>query len=118
MAEIDADVITDFSLPGNPNETDGIWGTLSGTLDFELIQEDSVLFPTGRFAQLEYTLNSSADNMTSPHITRSQITQGLRVGEIPASGTKNIFLRTNIPGDKTIGDQQGRLKVFWELNEV
>lgn len=104
-------------LPGIANTADFVWGTTSGTLGFETITTDSVLFPTGRYGQVRYTLNASADRSKTPFLTQSQLAQGLRVGDIPANGTRNIFLRTNILGDKSIGDQQGRLKVFWQLSE-
>ena len=104
-------------LPGLANTTDTTWGTASGTLDFETIITDTVLFPTGRFGQVEYTLNATPDGLQTPFLERSQIAQGLKVGEIPASGTRDIFLRTDIPADENIGDQRGRLKVFWQLEE-
>ena len=104
-------------LPGLANATDTTWGSASGTLGFETISTNSVLFPTGRFAQVEYTLNATPAGLQTPFLERSQLAQGLKVGEIPASGTRDIFLRTNIPDDKNIGDQRGRLKVFWQLEE-
>lgn len=108
---------TQTILPELANSSDSLWGTLSGTLPFETITTDSVLFPTGRFGQVEYTLNASSDRERAPFLLRSQIAQGLKVGEIPPSGTKDIFLRTEIDDDKTISDQRGRLKVFWQLEE-
>ena len=104
-------------LPDLANTTDATWGTASGTLEFETITTDSVLFPTGRFGQVEYTLNATPDGLQTPFIERSQVAQGLKVGNIPASGTRDIFLRTDISDDKNIGDQRGRLKVFWQLEE-
>jgi len=104
-------------LPAIANRDDALWGTASGTLDFETVAIGSALFPTGRFGQVEYTLNASSDGERAPFLLRSQMAQGLRVGEIPADGTRDIFLRTEIPEDKTITDQQGRLKVFWQLEE-
>jgi len=105
------------NLPNAISITDKIWGTLSGTLDFEQVPTDSTLFPAGRYVQLEYQLNSSADNAQAPQITSSQICQGLNVGQIPANSTREIFVRTNIPANQPIGDLLGRLKVFWELED-
>jgi hypothetical protein len=103
--------------PGHANQNDPHWGSVSGTVGFEPIKDDSVLFPTGRYAQARYTLNASPDGWTTPELLSSQITQGLRVENIPASGTREIYMRTNIPDDTQIGDQSARLKVFWELEE-
>lgn len=108
---------SNFFLPDVSVASDPIWGTISGSLPFETIATDSILFPTGRFAQVEFTLNSTQDRTKSPFLLSSQITQGISVGEIVASGTKNIFLRTDIPQDKSISDQKGRLKVFWQMEE-
>ncbi len=111
-AEIQPKVIV---TPSWPNVFDATWGTTSGTLAYEAIQENSILFPTGRYAQLQYQLNGN--EAETPRLLESRITQGLRVADIPASGTKNIFLRTNIPSTEVIGDQAGRLKVYWQLQE-
>jgi hypothetical protein len=107
----------DITTPKIPNQKDPFWGVLSGTLGYEQLQENSLLFPTGRYAQLEYKLNSDDGRTRTPYLLESQVTQGLRVGEVPASGTKTIYLRTNIPEGTSVGDQTGRLKVFWELQE-
>jgi hypothetical protein len=100
-----------------PRGSDPRWGALSGTIGWDSLQQNSVLFPTGRYAQVEYTLNSSPDFSTTPQLITSQLDQGIRVGDIPASGTTDIYLRTNLPEGMAIGDLQGGLKVFWELPE-
>jgi hypothetical protein len=97
---------------------DPVWGGLSGTLSYDSLQQDAVLFPTGRYAQIEYTLNSNPGLTVTPQILTSQLNQGIRVGTIPAQGTTNIYLRTDIPEDTSIGDRTGNLKVFWELPEA
>jgi hypothetical protein len=117
FVEVGAGNVRSTSLPNLANQTDGIWGTISGSLGFDTITTDSVLFPTGRYAQVEYTLNADPARLLTPYLLSSQITQGLRVGEIPSSGTRNIFLRTNIPDGVNVNDQQGRLKVYWQLEE-
>jgi hypothetical protein len=116
VAELAADTqgIT-VVTPKIPQQSDPLWGVLSGTLDYEQVQTNSILFPTGRYAQLEYKLNSDAGRVYTPYLRQSQVTQGIRVSDIPASGTKSIYLRTNIPEGEAIGDQSGLLKVFWEL---
>lgn len=101
-----------FAVPSDP-----VWGTLSGTLSFETKTSESILFPPGRYAQIEYVLNASSDLKTTPQLISSQLNQGILVGDVPASGTKSIFLRTNIPEEQTIGDLQTSLKVFWEISE-
>jgi hypothetical protein len=103
------------NTPRYPNQADPVWGTLSGTLAYDQVAENSILFPTGRYAQLTYQLNSDPGNQFTPYLLNSRVNQGLRVTDIPVSGTKSLFLRTNIPDNETIGDQEGRLKVFWEL---
>lgn len=118
MLGIAADTSPSFGGKPTPlRKTDAIWGTLSGTLSYETVQPNSVLFPPGRYGQLEYTLNAGTGGNISPQLLGSQLDQGINVGQIPASGTISIYLRTNLPEDQTIGDQQGRLKVFWELPE-
>jgi hypothetical protein len=108
---------TAMDTPIRPRGDDPKWGALSGTLNFESVQQNSVLFPTGRYGQVEYTLNSSTDFTTTPMLLTSQLDQGIRVGDIPASGTTDLWLRTDIPEDQQIGDLTGGLKVFWELPE-
>jgi len=117
LQEVGANSIPITDQPGLPNFEDPVWGTTSGTLDYESVQDNALLFPTGRYARVKYTLNASPDGLTTPELLSSQITQGLRVEDIPASGTKDIYMRTNIPSDTTIGDQTGSLKVFWQLEE-
>lgn len=106
-----------IDLTAHPNNADPFWGAASGTLSYESIQDNSPLFPTGRFAQVRYTLNASDDGLITPVLLTSQINQGIKVGEIPPAGTKDIFIRTNIPDETTIGDQTANLKVFWQLEE-
>lgn len=109
--------ISHGDTPIKPRGDDPKWGALSGTVGWGSLQQNSVLFPTGRYAQVEYTLNSSPGFDTTPQLQVSQLDQGIRVGDIPASGTADLFLRTNLPDDIAIGDLQGGLKVFWELPE-
>jgi hypothetical protein len=103
------------TTPKFPSFRDAVWGTLSGTLLYDQVQENSILFPTGRYAQLRYSFNSDNSRSNTPYLVESRVAQGIRVADIPVAGTKNIFLRTNIPEDEVIGDQTGKLKVFWEL---
>ena len=103
--------------PTFARSSDAIWGATSGTLQYEIKEPNSVLFPPGRYGQVQYTLNASPDLKASPQLISSQFDQGLRIGNIPASGTTSIFLRTNLPEDEMIGDQQGKLKLVWELPE-
>jgi len=119
MMEYGADTLgIQVETPSFANRFDPLWGTVSGSLPFEQVAENSLLFPTGRFAQLEYQLNSDAEREHTPYLVSSRVNQGIRVDDIPATGTKSIFLRTNIPADETIGDQSSKLKVFWQLREI
>lgn len=104
--------------PALPSRSDPLWGTISGSLSFEQVAENSILFPTGRYAQLSYQLNSDPEHLHTPYLISSRVNQGIRVGDIPTSGTKSIYLRTNIPAGETIGDQSSKLKVYWQLREV
>lgn len=106
-----------FDGPTRPQYDDPIWGAASGTLVWDTKQPDSILFPTGRYGQVRYRLNAGTGSSVSPILTGSQLDQGIRVGDIPASGTVPLYLRTNIPEGQPLGDLQGRLKVFWELPE-
>ena len=109
-------IVTSYAnTPVTARSGDPVWGATSGTLTYDFVQEDSVLFPTGRYAQVKYTLAASSDLSTTPQMLTSQLNQGLRVGTIPASGTADLFLRTDIPDNETLGDRTGNLKVFWEL---
>lgn len=117
ITEVGAGGVFESELPSNPASDDAVWGSTSGTLDYKLVQENSALFPTGRFSQLQYQLNSDPASLVTPYLEKSQISQGLRVEGIPAAGTKSIFLRTNIPEGTSIEEQTSRLKVFWELQE-
>ncbi len=118
VQEVTAGGAHSVDLPGLPGLEDPLWGTLSGTLSYEPVQADSVLFPAGTYAQVQYQLNSDPSGLHSPYLLRSQVTQGLRVGDIPSSGTKDIYLRTNIPDGASVDTQHSALKVFWELEEA
>ncbi len=115
--EIGAGIVTSTVFPAIPSPSDELWGTLSGTLAFDEVQENSPLFPVGRFVQVEYTLNSDLERIVTPQLSQSHLPQGLRLGEIPGSGTKDIFVRTNIPEGTSTALREGSLKVFWELEE-
>jgi len=117
ITEVGGGGVFESELPSIPAIDDAVWGTLSGTLEYNLVQENSALFPTGQFSQLQYQLNADPSSIETPYLNKSQISQGLRVENIPANGTKSIFLRTNIPEGTSIELQTGRLKVFWELQE-
>lgn len=117
ISEVGAGSTVTYGAARTPLSTDPIWGTLSGTLPFVSISTEGFNFPTGRYVQVEYQLNGDVINRVSPALISSHITQGLRVGSIGANSTKNIYLRTNIPEGQEIGDQLGRLKVYWETVE-
>ena len=117
ITEVGAGGVFESEVPSMPAEDDAIWGTLSGTLTYNLVQENSALFPTGQFSQLQYQLNADSSSIKTPYLNKSQISQGLRVESIPAEGTKSIYLRTNIPEGTSVAEQTSRLKVFWELQE-
>jgi hypothetical protein len=117
LQEIGPKSIPITDSPGHPNFTDVVWGVTSGTLQYDAIQDSSVLFPTGRYARVRYTLNASPDGAVTPELLTSQIAQGLRAGEIAPGGTRDIYMRTNIPEGTAIGDQAGSLNVFWQLEE-
>ncbi len=118
MVEYGADTVgTKVETPALANKFDPIWGTISGSLPFEQVAENSLLFPTGRYAQLKYQFNSDSEQLNTPYLVSSRVNQGITVGDIPSSGTTSIFLRTNIPETETIGDQTGKLKIFWQLKE-
>lgn len=117
VTEVGGGGVFESELPSLPASDDAVWGSASGTLEYDLVQENGALFPTGQFSQLRYQLNADPGMRTTPYLEKSQISQGLRVENIPAAGTKTIYLRTNIPEGTTIEEQTGRLKVFWELEE-
>jgi hypothetical protein len=118
VVEYGADTLgPQVGTPALANRFDSAWGIISGSLSFEQVAENSVLFPTGRYAQLKYQLNADGTRTHTPYLVSSRVNQGLRINGIPASGTKSIYLRTNIPETETIGDQTGKLKVFWQLRE-
>jgi len=117
VTQVGAGGIFESELPSIPNDEDPRWGTISGSLPYTLAQENGALFPTGRFSQIQYQLNADPAHTRTPYLTKSQLSQGLRVENVPAGGTKTIFLRTNIPEGTSVAEQTGRLKVFWELQE-
>jgi len=117
VTQVGAGGIFESNLPSIPNDEDPRWGTISGSLPYKLVQENGALFPAGRFSQIQYQLNADPAHTKTPYLTKSQISQGLRVENVPAGGTKTIFLRTNIPEGTSVDEQTGRLKVFWELSE-
>lgn len=117
LRETGAGSIVSVTTPESPSTRDALWGTISGTLTYENISTEGINFPTGKYAQLQYQLNATSSGTLSPKLSRSVISSGLRAGTVPASGTRTIYVRTNIPEDQSIGDQTGRLKVYWEIEE-
>jgi hypothetical protein len=117
IAECGAGSFVTFAFPKLPQEQDPLWGTLSGTLQFSDISTVGVNFPTGRYAQIEYQLNTDVVTVAAPKLTKSQLSQGVRAGTIGPSGTRDIYVRTNIPEGQGIGDQVGRLKIMWQTEE-
>lgn len=117
LRETGAGTVISVTTPESPSTRDGLWGTISGTLGYENISTEGINFPTGKYAQLQYQLNSTSSGTLAPKLSRSILSSGLRVGTVPASGTRTIYVRTNIPEDQSIGDQTGRLKVYWEIEE-
>lgn len=105
------------TFPLKANDVEANYGAVSGTLPFSQLPVESLLFPPGRYAQVEYQLNANTGATLAPKIYKSQVCQGLKVGQIPADSSRTIYLRTNIPADQQIGDLTGRLKAFWELEE-
>jgi len=114
FTEVGAGVSGTWSPGTAPQITDIVWGTLSGTLAYQPVQRDSVLFPNGRFAQIDYTLNT-LDGLHTPQLTESRFTEGVMIPGVPASGTKSFFVRTDIPANADLSTRTGRLKAFWGL---
>lgn len=117
LAEVGAGSSVIYGAGRSPKVTDEVWGTLSGIVAFEDISTEGFNFPPGRYVQVEYQLNSDISGSSTPYVNTSTLAQGLRIGKIPAGGTKDIYVRTNIPDDQPTGDQVGALKVFWETLE-
>lgn len=117
LVEVGAGLVPKLAAPQLPHPTDGLWGTLSGTLGFQTISTQGINFPTGQYTQVRYQLNSNLTRTVTPSLVSSALADGLAVGSVPSSGTRDIFVRTNIPADKPVGDQQGRIKVYWALEE-
>lgn len=117
LAEIGAGSYVTYGAGRRPYDNDAHWGTLSGIVPFQDISTEGFNFPPGRYVQVEYQLNSDVNGRLTPYINTSTLSQGLRIGKIPAGGTKDIYVRTNIPNDQPTGDQVGALKVYWETVE-
>lgn len=117
LAEVGAGSYVTYGAGRRPYDNDATWGTLSGIVPFQDISTEGFNFPPGRYVQVEYQLNSDVSGHLTPYVNTSTLAQGLRIGKIPAGGTKDIYVRTNIPIDQPTGDQVGALKVFWETIE-
>lgn len=117
LAEVGAGSYVAYGAGRSPYANDATWGTLSGIVAFEDISTEGFNFPPGRYVQVEYQLNSDVNGRFTPYINTSTLAQGLRIGKIAAGGTKDIYVRTNIPSDQPTGDQVGALKVYWETLE-
>lgn len=117
LAEVGAGSYVTYGAGRRPYDNDATWGTLSGIVSFQDISTEGFNFPPGRYVQVEYQLNSDVNGSLTPYVNTSTLSQGLRIGKIPAGGTKDIYVRTNIPADQPTGDQVGALKVFWETVE-
>lgn len=117
LAEVGAGSYVTYGAGRRPYDNDAIWGTLSGIVPFQDISTEGFNFPPGRYVQVEYQLNSDVNGHLTPYVNTSTLSQGLRIGKVPAGGTTNIYVRTNIPADQPTGDQVGALKVYWETVE-
>ena len=117
LAEVGAGSYVTYGAGRRPYDNDAHWGTLSGIVPFQDISTEGFNFPPGRYVQVEYQLNSNVNGRLTPYVNTSTLSQGLRVGKIPAGGTTDIYVRTNIPADQPTGDQVGALKVYWETLE-
>lgn len=116
FTEIGAGVSGTWSAGTLANPNDSLWGSASGTLSYQPVQKDSVLFPNGRYAQVDYTLNST-NGVRTPQITDTGFIEGVVLQGVPASGTRNLYVRSNIPSDADLSTRIGRLKAYWQLNE-
>lgn len=117
LQETGAGIVIRMDTPESPSPRDALWGSISGTLPYQNISTEGINFPPGKFSQLQYQLNATLSGTLSPKLSKSTLSSGLRVGTVPASGTRTVYVRTNIPSSQSIGDQVGRLKVYWEIEE-
>jgi hypothetical protein len=80
-----------------PNKNETVWGSSSGN-PWNEVTASGELMPQDRYIQYKVTLESDT-SVVVPVIKGATIVQPITVENVPASGTKSIYLKTGISMD-------------------
>ena len=91
-----------------PEDNDPIWSTSSGSLQFSVYTNNTILdFSSGYYVQ--FVLNISGTHPNPPYLTRLGVEGALIVDSVPSNGFKDIYV-ASVSG--TVGDKTANL-ICW-----
>ena len=96
-----------------PDTGDSVWG--GNALPYEEVAEDSLIFPQRRYVQAKFYFNNSAT--ATAKLTSVTIPKGITIPDVPPRGSKNVYVKTDLPENETIATKTAKLKVWWSITE-
>jgi hypothetical protein len=96
-----------------PLDTDPVWGD-NGSLEWYEVRKDGYFLPKDVYHQVELTLRTS-DLSTSPSVTDIVMAPVVKVEDILPADYKNIYVRTDIPSNVSVGSYESRIKTWWKV---
>jgi hypothetical protein len=94
-----------------PASYDTVWGKTDGILEWKEVRKDGYYLPKHKYHQVEVTLR---DNATLEKIIMAP---AIRTQDIQSKSYKNIYLKTDVPGDAIVDAYEARLKTWWGVND-
>lgn len=98
-----------------PDSDDTVWGT-TGSAEWKEVRSGGYFLPTDQYHQVELTLRTTNTAYT-PYVNKLLMAPAVKITDIQAQSSKDMYIRTDIPSSADIADYETRLKVWWGAEE-
>ena len=98
-----------------PASYDPVWGT-NGSAQWKEVRKDGYFLAKDQYHQIELTLRTTVSG-NSPSVDRVVMAPAVKVQDIVPQSSKDMYIRTDIPGTVDPADYETRLKVWWGVEE-
>lgn len=101
-----------------PVSYDPVWSddSLPTYLSWKEVKKDGYFLPKLKYHQARITLRNN-DGVSTPLLQSIGISPSVKVQDIQPQTSKNIYVKTNFPGDIEMQDYDSRIKCWWEVEE-
>jgi len=98
-----------------PNPDDAVWG-VGGSAKWHEVSRNGYFLSKKQYHQVELTLTTT-DIVHTPYVNNLVMAPAVKITDIQAQSSKDMYIRTDIPSSADIDDYETRLKVWWGVEE-